>query len=69
MLNILQIIKWRKNKNTSDTIIFGLMSPEKPNAGKSVQLSEGFIIKQFQNTIWVPEMARPTENALGSSTS
>ena len=31
--------------------------------------SEGFITKQFQNTIWVPEMAHPTENALGSSTS
>ena len=45
------------------------MSLEKPNAGKLVQLSEGFIIKQFQNTIWVPEMAHPTENSLGSSTS
>ena len=29
-----------------DTIIFGLMSLEKPNAGKLVQLSEGFLIKQ-----------------------
>ena len=45
------------------------MSPEKPNAGTKVQLSEGFITKQIQNTIWVPEMAHPTENALGSSTS
>jgi len=31
--------------------------------------SEGFIIMQFQNTTWVPEMAHPIENALGSSTS
>jgi len=45
------------------------MSPEKTNAGKPVQLSKGFIVKQFQNTIWVPEMAHPTENALDSSTS
>jgi len=45
------------------------MSPEKPNAGKLVQLSEGFIIKQFHNTILVPEIAHPTENALGSITS
>ena len=45
------------------------MSPEKPNAGKPIQLSEGFIIKQFQNTIWVPKMAHPTENTLGGSTS
>ena len=34
-----------------DTIIFGPMSPEKPNAGKPVQRSEGFLIKQYQNTI------------------
>jgi len=34
-----------------DTIIFGLMSQEKPNVGKSVQLSEGFLIKQYQSTI------------------
>ena len=45
------------------------MFSKKPNAGKPVQRSEGFIIKQFQNTIWVPEMAHPTENALDSSTS
>ena len=45
------------------------MSPEKPNAGKPVQLSEGFIIMQFLNTIWVPKPAHPTENNLGSSTS
>ena len=44
------------------------MSPEKLNEGKSVQLSESFIIKQFHNTIWIPQMAHPTENALGSST-
>ena len=30
---------------------------------------EGFIIMQFQNTTWVPEMAHPTENPLSSSTS
>jgi len=30
---------------------------------------EGFIIMQFQNTTWVPEMAHPIENTLGSSTS
>jgi len=54
MLNTLQIIHWRKNKHTSDTVIFGPMSLEKPNAGKPVQLSEGFIIKQFYNTIWMP---------------
>ena len=58
-----------KNKHTSDTVIFGLMSLEKPNAGKPVQLSKGSIIKQFQNTIWVPEMAHPTKNALSNSTS
>ena len=30
--------------NTIDTIIFGQMSPEKPNAGKPVQQLWGFII-------------------------
>ena len=69
MLNTLQIINWRKKEHISDTIVFGLMSREKPNAVKLVQLSEGFIIKQFQTTIWVPEMAQPTENALSNSTS
>ena len=70
MLNTSQIINLRKqNKHTNDTIVFGPMSPEKPNAGKLVQLSEGFFIKKFQGTIWVPNPAYPTENALGSSTS
>ena len=45
------------------------MSTEKPNAGKPVQLSKGFLIKQFQSTIWVPNPTYPTENALDSSTS
>jgi len=53
----------------SDTVVFGPMSPEKPNAGKLVQLYEGFIILQFLNTIWVPKPAHPTKNNLGSSTS
>jgi len=53
----------------NDTVIFGPTSPEKPNVGKSVQLSEGFLIKQFQSTIWVPNPANPTENSLGSNTS
>jgi len=45
------------------------MFPEKPNVGKLVQLSECFLIKQFQSTIWVPNPAYPTENFLGSRTS
>ena len=45
------------------------MSPEKPNVGKPVQLSEGFLIKQYQSTIWVPKLAYPTNNFLGSNTS
>ena len=45
------------------------MSPEKPNVGKPVQLSEGFLIKQYQSTIWVPKLAYPTENFLSSNTS
>ncbi len=52
-----------------DTIIFGPMSPEKPNVGKPVQLSEGFLIKQYHSTIWVPKLAYTTENFLGSNTS
>ena len=35
-----------------DTIIFGPMSQEKLNVGKPVQLSEGFLIKQYQSTIF-----------------
>ena len=45
------------------------MSPEKPNSGKPVQLSEGFLIKQYQSTIWVPKLAYPTQNFLSSYTS
>ena len=45
------------------------MSPEKPNAGKLVQLFKGFIVMQFLNKIWVPKPAHPIENNLGSSTS
>lgn len=45
------------------------MSPKKPNVGKLVQLSEGFIIKQYQSIIWVPKLAYPIENFLGSNTS
>ena len=52
-----------------DTIIFGPISPEKPNAGKLVQRSEGFLIKQYQSTIWVSKLAYPTENFLSSNTS
>ena len=42
---------------------------KKPNVGKSMQLSEGFLIKQYQSTIWVPKLAYPTKNFLGSNTS
>ena len=52
-----------------ETIIFGLMSLEKPNVGKSMYLHYGFLIKQYQSTIWVPKLAYPTENFLGSNTS
>ena len=34
-----------------------------------MQLSEGFLIKQYQSTIWVLKLAYPTENFLGSNTS
>ena len=30
------------NKHTSDVVVFGLMSPEKPNARKLVHLFRGF---------------------------
>ena len=45
------------------------MSPEKPNAGKPVQLFEGFLIKQYQSTIWVPKLAYPKKNFPSSYTS
>ena len=41
---------------------------EKPNVGKLVHLSEGFIIMQFMNTIWVPKLAHPIENNPDSNT-
>jgi hypothetical protein len=44
-------LKETKTSTQNGTIIFGQISPEKPNAGKPVQLSEGFLIKQFQSTI------------------
>ena len=37
----------KENKHTSDTVIYGQMSPEKPNAGKPVHLFWGFIIMQY----------------------
>ena len=64
-----QQLKETETNTPYDTIIFGLMSLEKPNVGKSVQLSEGFLIKQYQSTIWVPKLAYPTENFLGKNTS
>lgn len=62
-------LKETKTSTQNDTVIFGPMSIEKPSVGKSVQLFEGFLIKQFQSTIWVPTLAYPTKNALGNSTS
>ena len=64
-----QQLKETKTITPNDTIIFGPMSSEKPNVGKPVQLSEGFLIKQYQSTIWVSKLAYPTENFLGSNTS
>jgi len=62
-------LKETETSTQNDTIIFEPMSSEKPNAGKPVQRFEGFLIKQFQSTIWVPNPAYPTENFFGSSTS
>ena len=64
-----QQLKETRTNTPHDTIIFGPMSLEKPNARKPVQLFEGFLIKQYQSTIWVPKLAYPTENFLGSNTS
>ena len=64
-----QQLKETRTNTPYDTIIFGLMSPEKPNVEKPMQLSEGFLIKQYQSTIWVPKLAYPTENFLSSNTS
>ena len=55
-----QQLKETETNTPYDTIIFGLMSLEKPNVGKLVQLSEGFLIKQYQSTIWVSTLAYPT---------
>ena len=63
-----QQLKETKTITPYDTIIFGPMSPEKPNVGKPVQLSEGFLIKQYQSIIWVSKLAYPTKNFLGSNT-
>ena len=62
-------LKETRANTPHDTIIFGPISPEKPNVGKLVQLSEGFLIKQYQSTIWVPKLAYPIENFLSSYTS
>jgi len=64
-----QQLKETETITPNDTVNFGLVSPEKPNVGKPVQLSEGFLIKQYQSTIWVPNLAYPTENFLGINTS
>lgn len=45
------------------------MSLEKPNAGKPVELSEGFLIKQYHGTILLLKLAYPTENLFSSNTS
>ena len=42
-----QQLKETRTNTPHYTIIFGPMSPEKPNARKLVQLSEGFLIKQY----------------------
>ena len=64
-----QQLKETRTNTPHDTIIFGPLSSKKPNVGKPVQLSEGFLIKQYQSTIWVPKLAYPTENFLSSYTS
>ena len=43
----LQQLKETRTNTPYDTIIFGLMSLEKPNAGKPMQQFEGFLIKQY----------------------
>ena len=55
--------------NTPYDTIFWTSVPGKTQCGKSVQLSEGFLIKQYQSTIWVPKLAYPTKNFLSSNTS
>jgi len=42
-----QKMKETKTITPYDTIIFGPMYLEKSNVGKPVQLSEGFLIKQY----------------------
>jgi len=64
-----QQLKETRTNTPHDTIIFGPVSTKKPNARKPMQLSEGFLIKQYQSTIWVSKLAYPTENFLGNNTS
>ena len=64
-----QQLKETETVTPNDIVIFGRMSLEKPNVGEPVQLSKGFLIKQYQSTIWVPKLVYPTENFLGSNTS
>jgi len=64
-----QQLKETETNTPYDTINFGPMSLEKPNAGRPVQLSKGFLIKQYQSTIWVPKLDYPIENFLSSNTS
>ena len=40
-------LKETRTNTPHATIIFGPMSPEKPNVGKSMQLYEGFLINQY----------------------
>jgi len=64
-----QQLKETRTNTPYDTIIFGLMSLEKPNVGKPMQLSEGFLIKQHQSTIWVLKLSYSKYNFLGINTS
>ena len=64
-----QQLKETETITPNDTVTFEPMSPEKHNAGKSMQLSEGFLIEQYLSTIWVSKLAYPTENFLSSYTS
>lgn len=64
-----QQLKETRTNTPHDTIIFGPMSPEKPNVGKSVQLYESFLIKHYHSTIWVPKLAYTKENFLNNYTS
>jgi len=54
-------LKETETSTQNDTVIFGPMSPEKPNAGKPVQLPEGFIIKQLLPEYTGCQTGYPTE--------